>query len=178
MATSISSSEVVTDIAQADGRRYVRYSFVAVDHAAGQEVVFVGPKLVASGFNTATDIVAAEPGVLEYLAVSEVEGALDTNLVANPYTYTLSLRWTIARRVEKKLARYMMNNRDPRFVVYMEPMVTHWKATYTNTALSTRLELALPKILQMYRRTDAILLDTGTVNTLLVDFDAEEEDLG
>ena len=173
---SIISSSVIFDRVQADSTRLVRVKFVAEDHDANQFDVFVGPRQVAADFNVSDWMAAHESSVLEQLAAQEDAGGLDLNVVANPLTYAQNPKWSTEKSIAKTMIYWMMRERDPRIVIYLEPLITYLKTNYTVTQLANFLGITEAQVLKMNNRVNAILTDSGTFEVLLAVFDVEEEE--
>ena len=71
-AASVVTTQVITDLPQADGRRYVEYRFDLLDNNNGNHVEYIGPKLVPADFDTDADMLALIPVVLETQANREI----------------------------------------------------------------------------------------------------------
>lgn len=168
----ILSSEVVSDRAQADGRRYVRMVFHAEDHDTGTRDVYVGPKLVASDFNATTWMASHEDNVLEELAREEDQGGLNMNAVADPLVYALNPKWSTSKRIAKAMIDELANNKDMRFAIYLKTITDYLNdpGNFTPTQLSNFLDRTLTQLAAMKRRV------TAAHNTIseYADFDVEE----
>jgi len=172
--SSVVSSTKISDRPQADGRRYVRVRFIVADHDDAETEVFIGPRLVASDFDVDAWMAAHGGDVLEQMARQEDEGGKDFNTVANPQTYALNPKWSTTKRIAKTLVYWMMEEKDPRIVIYLEPLLDYIKANYNATQIANFLDITTAKVLRMNARIDAILSDTGTVKDQLTAFDSEE----
>lgn len=180
MATSIQSATKISDRPQAGGRRYVRYHFVCEGHDASTKDIYIGPKLVSADFDTDADITALGPIILARLAKAEESGITELNNVINPLTYALNPVWSSTKEIGKTAIYWMMRERDPRIVIYLEPLIEYIRTNYNSTQIANLLDLTVAQVLRMNRRINAILAVPSTstsVKNLLIDFDDEEEDI-
>ena len=171
---SVAYSVKLSDRPQADGRRYVRVMFSCLDHDGGQQDVYKGPRLVAADFDVDTWMSSHEASVLEDLAQNEDQGILDVQSVLDPLDYALNPKWSTTKRIVIAAFSELMINRDPRFILYLEPLITYLKANYTGQQFANLLNITLAKLGRMNDRIKEVLETTGTMKELLVTFDSEE----
>jgi hypothetical protein len=174
MATSIQSSEILSDRPQADGRRYVRVKFICEAHDSSTEDVFVGPRLVASDFDVNAWIASHGDNILEQLAKREEEEAKNLNAVEDPLFYTLNPKWSTTKRIAITLLSWMMQEKDVRIVLYLETLIAYIQANYNGSQIASLLDTNIATVQRLNRRVNAVLTDTGTVKDLLSTYDIEE----
>jgi len=176
MATII-SSEVVSDRPQSDGRRYVKYKFVVQDNDGSLTDHFHGSKLVAEDFDTAADIVLQGNNLLTELTNTE-ETRLDSpDLDTVALQIVLNPKFSSSKKLARKLILFMMREKDPRVVIWLEPLIVYLRENYNANQIANFLNIPVDKVLKMNRRINAILSDVGSVKDQLTAFDVEEEEI-
>lgn len=176
--SSIIASEVFRNRLLADGRRRIRYKFTIEDNQSQTEDLFIGPLHRPGDWDVSGNLAYYGDHMLESMQDIEDEEACDSELKGNSLTITLNPRWSTSKRIAKKLIRWMMRERDPRIVIWLEPLITYLEANYTNTQLANFLDLTIPQLAKMKVRINAILDDPLTIKsaqTLIAEFDAETE---
>lgn len=175
----IVTSEVFRNRLLADGRRRIRYRYVVEDNDLNTEEHFVGPLHRPGDWDVAGNLSVYGDSLLEGMRSGEEREACDANLEGNPLTISTSSKYSTQKRIAKKLIRWMMREKDPRIVIWLEPLLDHIEANYTPAQIRNFLDISTAQLQKMNQRIKAIL-DPPTVSTsvkaLLVDFDAEEEE--
>jgi hypothetical protein len=134
--------------------RYVVYEFT--DHLGKQYQRF--RKRVPVGFDVDADILSLVPQVETELAENEAVQARDRVLNGeNPETIALNPEHGTSKQIAKSLIRWMMQDRDPYIVIFLEPLIVYLRANYTAAQLKTFLDITAAQAIKMDARIDAIL---------------------
>ena len=176
--TQITSSEVFRNRLLADGRRRVRYRYTVEDNDGGTEEYVIGPFHRPGGWDVAGNLSVYGSALLDNLEQAEDDGACDPELRGDSLAIVQNPRYSTSKRIAKKLIRWMMRERDPRIVIWLEPLIVYLDANYTNVQLANFLDLTIPQLAKMKRRIDAILEDPLSIKsakTLISEFDVEED---
>lgn len=170
---------VVIDRDTGGERRRVNYTITLEDNDAVQHEFKVGPVMADADFDANAYGVTRSTQMLEEQAEQEDEGTI--NLVyeqgGNALTLTLNPKWSTSKRIAKKLIRWMMREKDPRIVIFLEPLIDYLQANYNATQMATWLDITVAQVLKVNSRVNAILSDVGTVKAQLLVFDAEQEEI-
>lgn len=179
MATVISSQKI-GDRPQKNGSRYVRYKFVCEANDSSTQDVFIGPKLVPSDFDTDADIAALEPVILSRLAKEEGDTLEDINFIEDPLPLILSPKWGSTKYLASRILRWMMREKDPRIVIYLEPLIEYIQTNYNATQIANLLDMTTEQVIRLNNRVKAVLdppVVAASIKYLISVFDAEEDDI-
>lgn len=152
-----------------DGLVKRRYEVVLEDNNLVQTTHIVGPVKVLPADDGTADADRLLNGLLER------EEYLVRN-VSDPLALTLSPEWSTTKRVAKHALYWMIREKDPYIVIYLKPLIQHIQANFTAPQIATLLDLTTDQVLALNRRVNAILTDTGTAETLLAAYDAEQDE--
>lgn len=161
--STLTSSEIIEDlVSDKIGRRDLRLRYTVEDNNSASSDIDV---LVvrASAATDANALLAARGAAL----IASLEDAEDQEAIAAAETAEDSLILMLnpahssSKRIAKALIYEMMDNRDPRFVIWLEPLIEYLRANYTPTQLSNFLDLSISKLQKMDARIDAILEAPG-----------------
>ena len=176
MATII-TSEIFRNRLLADGRRRIRYRYVIEDNASATQEYFIGPFHRPGAWDVAGNLSVYGSALLDQLKDDEDSQAEEIK-ATDALTFTQNPKFSTEKRIAKKLIRWMMREKDPRIVLWLEPLLTHLDENYTNTQLSNFLDLTIPQLAKMKRRINAILEQPASRKTckeLIAEFDDEED---
>lgn len=146
------------DRAQANGRRLVRYRVVLEDNESDQHEFALPPKSVLGDFDAEAYKTTAGDNLLTSQLATE-DGSFASRFAAddNSLTWVLNPKWSTGKRIAKKLIRWMMRERDPRIVIWLEPLINYLDANYTPTQLANFLDITIPQLQKMDAKIQAIL---------------------
>ena len=147
-----------------------RYEVTLEDNNLIQSTYVIGPFKVLpvdDGSSHALELLNRERTREHFIAQSNND----------PLGTTLNPQWSTTKNTAKHLLYWMMRERDPYIVVYLKPLIQHIQANFNATQIANLLDITAAQVLKLNRRVNAILADTGTAETLLALFDAEQEDI-
>lgn len=174
---SITASEVFRNRLLADGRRRIRYKYTIEDNQLNSEDYYVGPLHRPGAWDVAGNLAGYGDNQLLNMQDQEDEEICNPELVGNALEIVQGVKWSTQKRASKKLIRWMMKERDPRIVIWLEPLLTYLDTNYTNQQLSNFLDLTIDQLAKMKVRINSILQDPLAIksaDTLIAEFDAEE----
>ena len=170
---------VVVDRDTGGERRRLNYTITLEDNGNNQHEFKVGPIVTDGDFDANTGGITTANDLLEQQAKGEDDGVI--TLVyeqgGNALTLTLNPKWSTSKRIAKKLIRWMMREKDPRIVIFLEPLIDYLQANYNATQMANFLDITVAQVLKVNSRVNAILSDVGTVKAQLLVFDGEEEEI-
>lgn len=122
------SSEVLSDQAQADGRRYVKYRFVVEDNLGGLHRYVVGPKLVPPDFDEVSDLSVEGAKLLDSLKALEAEAAIQQmEMGVNPLRDSrgniIPTKFADYSFVVSKALHHFLSHEDPAVAVMARPYI-------------------------------------------------------
>lgn len=175
----IVASEVFRNRLLADGRRRISYKYTLELNDLSTEDR-ITPKFHRPGdWDVDGNLAHYADHMLASMQDGEDEESCDPGLTGNSLTITQNPRYSTQKRIAKKLIRWMMRERDPRIVIWLEPLITYLAANYTNQQLANFLDLTIPQLSKMDDRIKCILNPPATAksaHTLIAEFDIEEDD--
>lgn len=175
----ITASEVFRNRLLADGRRRIRYKYTVEDNQSVSEDYFQGPFHRPGDWDVDGNLAGYGTYLLERLKNAEDENVADPELKGNSLTIAQNPRWSTEKRISKKLIRWMMMERDPRIVIWLEPLINYLDANYTPTQLANWLDITIPQLQKMDTKTKAILnppaVSASVKDQLLIADDNSEE---
>jgi hypothetical protein len=174
LVASVISRDIIEDSVQGDGRREIRYRLVCEGNDAVQVELWPGNRRVPEDFVAQAALDAMDP--LATLADTEDSGvfsAFEDNI--NPLDLVLNPLWSTSKRLAKELIYWMMEEKDPRIVIWLDPLLDYLDANFTNEALSNFLDMTIPQLAKMKVKSNAIMEEVDTVENNLVVFDANTE---
>lgn len=174
---SIVTLELIRNDLQGTTERKIQYKFTLLDNFNANEFVYYPPKVVPIDFDHDTEMLAISVGILEEKALDEDRVQEDPDFVIDSLVLVLNPQWSTSKRLAKKLIYLMMRERDPRLVIWLEPLIVYLRTNYTTQQLSNFLDLTVDQLIKMNRRINTILSDVGTVKDQLVLFDADAEEI-
>ena len=156
----ILSSTKVTERPQKNGMRYIRYKFRVQANDLSEIDYYLGPTLVASDFDDVAYIPTAEQKVLNRLAIAEHEQLYSMASIADPLQAVLNPVWSTTKEMAKAAIYWMLREREPRIVIYLEPLIEYIQANYNATQIGNLLDLSAENVQRINRRVNA---ETGEV---------------
>lgn len=175
---SVISSDVVTDRAGKNGRRYIRVNFLVEDHDGEQHLEIRRKASVGPEFDVDAWKNAYSGELLEQLAQAEEAEGLDLTRVDNPLVYALNPKWSTTKRIAIAMINWMMDKdtgRDIRSVIYLEPLILYIQENFTAQQVADLLDRTLDQVQRLNRRVNAVLIAVGTMKAHLAAYDAEAE---
>jgi len=174
---SVVTHELVSNRPQSGGRKKVQYRFTLEDNDSATKIINYAPKIVPNSWDTDADKAAIAATMLESHASDEDNAQENPDFSVNSLTLVQNPKWSTSKRIAKKLIRLMMRKRDPRLVIWLEPLIVYLRTNYTTPQLSAFLNLTTDQLIKMNRSVNAILEDEGTVKDQLALFDADVEEV-
>lgn len=170
VAVVITSDEGTTE-------RRIYLSVTLEDNQAQQEVVVSGPHMIGELDDAAVIASNKASAILEQRKEAEENFTESVGIESgqSPLDLALNARWSVTPRIARRMILWMMRERDPRIVIFMEPLISYIRANYTATQIATWLDLTIEQVLKMNNRINAILEDVGTVQSSLLVFDGTLE---
>lgn len=158
--------------------RRVVYDVTIEDNNLVQTVHRYSTIVTDENFDEVAGATAAGETVLASLEQSEEDkdiqedpvGTVELNLILNP-------EFSTDKKIAKKLIRWMLRERNPRIVLFLEPLIVHLQQNFTAQQIANFLDLTVAQVQQINRRVNAILQDSNTFKNLIADFDTEQEDI-
>lgn len=153
------SAEIIEDAPQVDGRRHVRFRYVFDRPAGRPREVIVGPMRVPPSFDAAAELAARQPLVEAAVVEQEVEEAVErVRQGEDPVAVMQGAVHAPRRRIARRLVRWLLHERDPRIVIWLEPLIIHLRTQYPDPAqLRSFLSLTVEQMQRLNRRVAAIL---------------------
>lgn len=160
----IVSSETIADAhTQADGRRYITHYFTdhlgvthklgpkkdnALGDAAAREIVYTAERAAIIP-NIELKLDESE----QQNAISRVENGEDALVVANNFKHSTQ------KKIAKKLIYWMMRERDPQIVIWLEPLITYINTSLTDTQIKSFLDITQVQLNKIREKAKQILND-------------------
>lgn len=95
---------------------------------------------------------------------------VDLNLILNP-------KFSTNKKIAKMLIRWMLRERDPRIVLFLEPLIVYIQTNFNANQVANFLDITIAQVLKINRRVNAILTDTDNFKNLIERFDTEQENI-
>ena len=174
---SITASEVIRDEAQANGFRYVEYRYTLQDNDLIEVTLDVGPLYANADLDTAVDIVAREPIVLESLDVQEQAAVMAMFPDVDPLPTVNNPKWSTNKKLARPLIFWMMDEQDVRIVLWLENLLVQVNAL-TDTQIKNFLDITQAQLDKMRARVKDVLNDPSVIKsgkTIIGEYEAERE---
>ena len=171
---SVISSNVHSDRAMKSGSRYIRFRFVLEDNNNVQHDHITHTKLYPADFDADAAHEPMQQTILEAYRTVEIMRIQRMQPGVNPLTRAQNSQWGSLTGVAKALLLWMINERDPRIVIFLEPLIVYVQANYNASQIASFLGLSVTQVARMSDRINAILSDIGTVKDNINIFDSYE----
>lgn len=175
------AAQVVSVVGEETGQspRRVTYTIVLEDNEGTQTSHQVGPMTIgdsddanAIGQQKADQLLSQKQ---EQEEVELPQEHYDESI--NPLTFTLNAKFSSDKKIAKKLIRWMMRERDPRIVIWLEPLIQYLRDNFTARQIANFLDITTEQVIKLNQRVNTILEQSGVVKAQIILFDSYREDI-
>lgn len=156
---AITSSQIIEDQVQKDGRRSIRERHT--DHLDTAHFV---QYIAESGMDVNAIMIARVPSLNTMLIENEEQKLISKfeEEHSDPTLYTFN--HTTKQVFLRRLVRYLMKHPDVKIIVAIKPVIDWLKATYTATQIATYLGITTTVLGRINTRLDAIFAIADTLD--------------
>lgn len=166
---TVTNIQVSIDRVQADGSRKIWY--LVTDTIEGDVQVYRGQ--VNSDFNPSLDFPLYTSAWEANKEAQEIGRAIKrVQRGENALVVSDNPERTTKKKIAKKLIYYAMKEKDPYFLLSLEPLIENLKLNYTNTELANFLDITTDQLIKLNNKYNSII----SAKTQLNDADQIQEE--